>query len=226
MGPSTARRAGGRRLPGWLPGLAVGLAALLAAAPAPAQTWFDALVARVNGQPILASDLAVEDALYGQGRPFPAMDEATRDALLNRLIQRRLLLAEAERFGVAKPTEAAVDQQVAVLKKRLGPDPAGLDPATLRATVRSRLWADDFVDARIRAFVFIRDAQVAEALKNRTVPTDPAARASLESQVRSELAAQEADRRLARYLSRLEGRSTIRRYLEPPGTPDGDTPDG
>jgi hypothetical protein len=226
MGPCAARRGGGRRLPGWLLGLAACLAPALAAASAPAQTWFDALVARVNGQPILASDLAVEDALYGKGRAFSAMDAATRDALLNRLIQRRLLLAEAERFGVAKPSEAAVDQQVAVLKKRLGPSPAGLDSAPLRATVRSRLWADDFVDARIRAFVFIRDAQVAEALKNRTVPTDPAAKASLESQVRSELAAQEADRRLARYLSRLEGRATIRRYLGAPGALDGGTPDG
>lgn len=221
MGPPAPRRAGGRLPRGWLAAPAVCLAAALWALPAAAQTWFDALVAEVNGQPVLASDLVVEDALYGKGRAFAAMDVATREVLLTRLIQRRLLLAEAERFGVAKPAAADVDEAVQALRDRLGSRPAGLDPAALRAVVQARLWADDFVDARIRAFVFIRDADVEQAMASRPPPADEAARAALEAQVRGELATREANRRLARYLSRLEGRATIRRYLAPPGAPSG-----
>jgi len=221
MGAPAPRRAGGRLLRGLALGLAVCLAPAVACPSAPAQSWFDALVAQVNGRPILASDLTLEDALYGQGRPFTAMDEATREALLTRLIQRRLLLAEAERFGVAEPAAAAVDEATARLRARLGDRLQGFDDATLRARVQDRLWADAFVDARIRAFVFIRDAQVEVAMESLPTPADDAARSALETRVRDDLAAKEADRRLARYLTRLEGRATIRRFLTPPGSPAG-----
>lgn len=180
-----------------------------------AQTWFDALVARVNGDAILASDITLEDVLFGAGRTFADMDREARRAVLARLIERRLLLTEAARFGVAEPTEAAVAEAVERIRRAPEKDPAGFDPATIRAKVRNKLWADAFVQARIRAFVFIRDAQVEEALERLPPPATAVERDALEERVRRELAEREAARRLSQYLARLESRATIRRYPLP-----------
>jgi hypothetical protein len=193
-------------------------------APAPAafsQTWFDALVASVNGEPILASDVTLEDMLFGQGRTFATMDPQTRKAVVTQLIRRRLLLGEAERFGVARPTAAAVVEEVKRVREHLGARAEGIPPVALEARVREKLRADAFVDARIRAFVLIRDAQVAAAVAERLTatgspsPSDPRAREALERQVRDELARRETAERLERYIARLETQAKIRRYPVP-----------
>jgi len=185
------------------------------------QTWFDALVASVDGEPILASDVTLDDVLFGQGRTFATMDPAERDQVINRLIRRRLLLGEAERFGVARPTAAAVEAEVARVREHLGPKAEGIPPVALEARVREKLRADAFVDARIRAFVLIRDAQVGAAVAKRLQAPDapdvrdPKAREALEREVRRELVRRETDQRLERYIKRLEERATIRRYPVP-----------
>lgn len=212
MGPLRARAA------------ALGLGLWWALAPAPAafpQTWFDALVASVDRDPILASDVTLEDVLFGQGRTFATMDMQGRETLVTRLIRRRLLHAEAERFGVAVPSAAAVEEEVARVRARLGERADDIPPVALEARVREKLRADAFVDARIRAFVLIRDAQVAAAVAERLTatgsppPADPEARQALERQVREELARRETAQRLERYLARLETQAVIRRYPVP-----------
>lgn len=202
--------------------LALGLwCALAPAAAAGAQTWFDALVASVDGEPILASDVTLDDVLFGRGRTFATMDPQAREEVITRLIRRRLLLAEAERFGVARPTAKAVADEVARVRARLGARAEGIPPVALEARVREKLRADAFVDARIRAFVLIRDAQVDAAVAERLTgpgapaPGDAEARAELERAVRAELAGRETAQRLERYITRLESRAVIRRYPVP-----------
>jgi|GEM_PF-1799499 hypothetical protein len=204
------------RAPAWAGAVVL---CLLWGAAAHAQVWFDALLARVDGQPILASDVTLEDMLFGEGRTFSEMAPDAREAILTRLIQRRLLLAEAERFGVAEPAAGNVGAAVERLRQRAGARLEGLDPDTVRARVRARLWAEAFVDARIRAFVFVRDAQVEPRVRqwadSLPTPPDAVARAEMEARVRGELARREAARRLEKYLARLESRATIRRYPLP-----------
>jgi hypothetical protein len=204
-----------------LAALAVALVLGLGCAAAGAQTWFDALVASVDGEPILASDVTLDDVLFGQGRTFATMTPQVREEVVTRLIRRRMLLSEAERFGVARPSAKAVEDEVARVRARLGARADGIPPVALEARVREKLRADAFVDARIRAFVLIRDAQVEAAVAKRLArpgapdAADPGARAELERQVRQELARQETAQRLERYITRLEERTVIRRYPVP-----------
>jgi hypothetical protein len=179
-----------------------------------AQTWFDGLVAQVNNEAILASDITLEDALFGAGRTYAEMDAEARRAVLGRLIDRRLLVLEAARFQVAVPSEAAVSDAVARLERERPGPLGGFDPAVVRERVRRKLWADAFVQARIRAFVFIRDSQVDQALAEAgtPLPESEAERAALEDKTRKALADREAERRLQEYIARLEGRATIRLY--------------
>jgi len=197
------------------------LCILVSAAAGRAETWFDTLVASVDGEPILASDVTLDDVLFGQGRTFATMDPQAREQVITRLIRRRLLLGEAERFGVARPSAKAVEDEVERVRARLGADAEGIPPVALEARVRERLRADAFVDARIRAFVLIRDAQVEAAMAERLAASgapdtgEPKARAALEREVRDELARRETAQRLERYIARLEARAVIRRYPVP-----------
>jgi len=209
------------RAPAAAPMLCALLCALALAAPARAQTWFDALLASVNGEPILASDVTLDDVLFGRGHTFATMEPEEREQVVTRLIRRRLLLSEAERFGVARPSAKAVADEVARVRAHLGERAEGIPPVALEARVREKLRADAFVDARIRAFVLIRDAQVDAAVAERLTrpgapdPSDAQARAALAGEVRDELARRQTSQRLERYIARLEARATIRRYPVP-----------
>src|SRR5215471_14572645 len=96
--------------------LRIGLAAtlVLAACTAPAQQVIDRIIATVNGNPILQSDL--EDAVgyesFIEGKPPDALTPEDRKATLERLIDQELL---REQLASASPPPLKPDE----LKNRL-----------------------------------------------------------------------------------------------------------
>ena len=193
--------------------LAIGLFLLLSTTIGAAQTvWFDALAARVDGQPILVSDVSLNERLFGSGKAFFELSPGDRDAAVGSLIEQHLLLVEATRFGVAQPDDQTIRETTAALRPRLGADAERVGDVGLNTRVRDFLWVDAFVDARIRAFVMIRDSRVAERFVAQGAPLTGETGAQARARIREELATEEAATRLARYLERLTGRAEIKRY--------------
>jgi parvulin-like peptidyl-prolyl isomerase len=98
----------------WAPGLAsvigvvgcIGLGAVLAAAQELPRVKGKAVVARVNGEPITADELAQEiSVLTKAGSPGSKADRQTELDVLHRLIDTRLIVQEARTIGLDKLPE-------------------------------------------------------------------------------------------------------------------------
>jgi hypothetical protein len=177
--------------------------------------WFDALVARVAGVPILVSEVSANELLFHSGKPFDELDARGRYEAVSRMIERRLLLAEAARFGVAQPSEEEINQAFNIAKQRIGDNVWWIDQQTLTDQVNNQLWMERFIDARIRAFIMIRDDTVTDALVDEDDLNSSESGAQARARVRAQLEVAEAEMRLNRYLTRLLNRETIKRYPLP-----------
>lgn len=191
---------------------------LLGLVPSPvgaAEEWFDALLARVNGEPMLVSDVNIHEALFRSGESFTRMTPLHREIAVEGLIRYQMLLAEAKRFGVAHPDEADVMRSAASLQKKIGPRIGWIDAEIVVEKIRERLWVDAFIDARIRAFVMIREIRVTGELQSTGGPRPGESDTDAQERVRERLTDQEVDGRLKRYLDRLVKRAEISRYPLP-----------
>lgn len=74
--------------------------------------------------------------------------------LLQRLIERRLILVEVERYAPAEPSEEAIDAAVAAIESRF-PDPAAFD-AALRATAMSRADVREYARNSLRIDAYLQ----------------------------------------------------------------------
>jgi hypothetical protein len=135
--------------------LMTGPAADLSARPVRQVTgeWIDRILAVVAGDIITLSDVrgCLALGLVEEGGP----DDPVR-AGLERLIDRRLVLNEVERYAPPEPDEAAVEAELASVRARLGPrdewpgrlQAAGFDEARLRAFLRDELRIRRYLDQR------------------------------------------------------------------------------
>ena len=116
----------------------------------------DRVLAVVAGQLITLSDVAAATDL-GLQPPGGAADPVR--AVLDKLIDRELVLAEVDRYAPAEPTAEAVDQEVQRVQQRF-PSPAafdavlarsGIDEKHLRETLRQDLRMRAYLDQRFSA---------------------------------------------------------------------------
>ena len=105
----------------WLCALVGALAASGGSRPAAAQQLLDRILAVVQGQVILLSDVRLFlDA--GLVEPSSAVDPVP--PALERLIERRLILEEAARYVVEEPAPGEVDARMRGVVQRVGGRPA------------------------------------------------------------------------------------------------------
>jgi hypothetical protein len=134
---------------------AVLIAAVLASGAAGAET-IDRLLAVVAGQLIMLSDVTAATDLGLQsadGAPDPVR------AVLSKLIDRELVLAEVDRYSPAEPTADAVDREIQRVRQRFPSQDAfesalarsGMDDAHLRETLRQDLRMRAYLDQRFSA---------------------------------------------------------------------------
>jgi len=126
------------------------LASALAASHAGAAETIDRVLAVAAGELIMLSDVtaARDFALVASD---PAAPDPIR-AVLDRLIDRQLVLGEVERYAPAEPAAEAVDRELQIVRARFSTRPAfeaalarsGIDENHLRETLRQ--------DLRIRAY--------------------------------------------------------------------------
>jgi hypothetical protein len=140
---------------------------LLGCATAARAEIIDRVLAVVGGQLITLSDVTAARDL----RLVPP--EQTPDpvrAILSKLIDRELVLAEVERYAPPEPTADAVDVEVRRVRARFDSDAAfeaaltrsGMDEKHLRETLRQDLRIRAYLDQRFSAASDRRDEALAE----------------------------------------------------------------
>jgi hypothetical protein len=117
-------------------------------------------LALVGGQPITLGDTRAATALgLLDANLSPAGD------VLNRLVDRELILREVQRYGPAAPAESAVEARLAEIRMRFA-DPAALTRVltdTGFTEVRLRAWVRD--DLRAQAYLAQRFASATPATR-------------------------------------------------------------
>jgi hypothetical protein len=116
----------------------------------------DRILAVVDGVPITQSDVAAAIRLGlvpGFATPNPV------SAVLDRLIERHLMLAEVERYAPPEPSEAEVDRRLAEVRGRAGAhleevlQQTGLSGDQLRRYVRDDIRIEAYLQQRFGAIV-------------------------------------------------------------------------
>ena len=144
-----------------------------AALPA-AQQVVDRIVARVENDIILLSDVRAlqryQEFLDGTSKG----DNATLDLLIDQWIVR----SEAQASGFPQPTEAEIDRGVSrVVESFASPQEyearkkqSGLSDADIRKMVASQLYLSNYLDSRFRPSVQVEEKAIEDFYQNSLVP--------------------------------------------------------
>jgi len=139
------------------------VACLLVAGGATAQQLLDRVLARVGTSEVTMTDV---QAAVGLGLVELAPGEDPSVAGLERMIDRRLVLAEVARFPPPDPQAADVAAEVAAMRARAGDRlgalmaRAGLDDRRLREMARDALRIQGYIGQRFGTSAQVRDEDV------------------------------------------------------------------
>lgn len=143
--------------------LCASVVCLVSPAVATAQQLLDRVVARVNGTPIMLSDV---NAALGFGIAVaPAGGDAVAAATVQ-LIDRQLMLGEVARFSPPEPDAAAIDAEVSRLTAAPGArlaavmNATGVDEPGLRELARGTLLIQAYVNERFGITMQVSDQEI------------------------------------------------------------------
>lgn len=138
----------------------------------------DRLLALVNRDLITESDVRWALAL-DPDLPVLNLSPENRRAMLERIIDQKLLLQEAEKLPRNEPTEEEITEYInKELIAKFGSNEkfvermkkVGLEQAMLREIARRRLEILKYVDFRFRSFVFIKPEDIDNYYRNTIIP--------------------------------------------------------
>jgi peptidyl-prolyl cis-trans isomerase SurA len=138
----------------------------------------DRLLALVNRDVITESDVLWALTLDSD-LPILELSAENRRGMLERLIDQRLLLQEAEKIPRHEPAEEEITDYINYeLVAKFGTNEkfiermkkVGLEQVMLREIVRRRLEILKYVEFRFRSFVFIKPEEIEEYYKKTTIP--------------------------------------------------------
>jgi parvulin-like peptidyl-prolyl isomerase len=147
-------------------------------APAQRNVLRDRVLAVVDEDPILASDVDRVIKL-GLVKPNPGeADPAFRRRVLNALIEERLRFHEIDRYGFEQVPVEEIEAQVARIRQNFPEDEAfrqalrevGLDVKSLRQLVARQLLVLAYVDERLGARVFVSLDEISKYYRNVLTP--------------------------------------------------------
>ena len=191
----------------------------------------DRVVAVVNGDLILESDLD-EEARMAAFQPLGGQTAATREELIERLIDRALILQQIRLQPQVAIEDAQVDAELAVLRKSI---PAcaeygcetgegwekfvaaqGFTVEELRERWRERMEVLRFVEARFRMGIRISQAEIDVYYKGTLVPAyekekvSAPAEATIADQIQEILLQQQVDKLLDDWLTSLRAEGSVK----------------
>jgi hypothetical protein len=213
------------------------IAPLPAQVPAPAAgelgDLVDRVVAVVDEEPILLSDLERAIRLGLVARREGESEAALRRRALDEWIERRLRLAEISRFGFEQAPFEEVERQVELLRSRFADEAAwraelaalGLGEAEVRQLVARQLAVLSYLEQRLgpRAFVGLEEIQryYDEVLVPRLVaegdPVPPVE--EVREAIRAVVREEKLDREIALWTERLRSEADVIDLLDSPERP-------
>lgn len=207
--------------------LAAAVVALQGNDPA-ATELVDRVLAVVDEDPILSSELDQVVALQLIERDPEETDEAFRRRLLDRLIDQRLRFHEIDRYGFAAVPLEEVDEQFIALEERLGGPEAmtarleqlGLDADGVRQLLARQLMVLIYVEERLgpRVLIGLEDIQayydetLAPAMRERGQPVPPVA--EVREQIRQLLREQRLNTEIEIWTDELRLEADIEDYFD------------
>lgn len=216
----------------WLPLLAALAAPALAAPQAPTAepALRDRIVAVVDGDPILQSDVERAQALGTAPPPAGGSERDARRRVLDGLIEERLRIHEVERYGFEQVPVEMIAKQVETIRSRFPSDEAfrqrlrslGMTMEGLEQLVAQQLQVLVYVDELLGARVFVGLEEI-EAYYERTLA--PQLRAGgqpvpplddVREQIREVLRQQRLNEELQRWTAELRRGADVQDYFDRP----------
>jgi hypothetical protein len=177
------------------------LLALAALAGAPARgEVVESVVAVLDGQPVLASDVRVLEVVRGLGRAEAL--EATLDE--------RLMFREASRVPQAAVTAEEEERTLARLLEERSDLKTAVPEADLRRLVRRQASIIKYVDFRFRPQVRVTPEEVKKAYDAEYAGKDAPALATVSPALEEKLARQSLDERLEAWVKEMRSAAEIR----------------
>lgn len=200
-------------------------------AATPHRTPLDHIVAVVNGDLILESDVQTEQR-FDAFQPLRAETTETRDKILERLIDRDLILQQMKDQPQPAIPDAEVDAQLAMVRKDLPECAAyhcdtdagwtkfaaehGFSVAEVRDRWRLRMEVLRFIEQRFRMGIRISQTEIDDYYTNKLIPAYqkshaiPPAKASINDRIEEILLQQQVTGLLEDWLKALRAQGTVR----------------
>jgi hypothetical protein len=183
----------------------------------------DRIAAVVNGHLLTASDLVAYHNLFAP--ELQSSEEAMRY-----LIDRQLLIEEADRFAIDQPAASAVDQRVQSTVLKLGGADAfrrllervGWNADILRAWIADDLRIADFLDQRIYFFVVISPDEVTAYYDAHADEFAGLTLDQVRESIVQRLTQQRGDEKRRQFMTKLREKAAIQ--INPPVGPGESTP--
>ena len=183
----------------------------------------DRVVAVVDEDPILLSEVERVVALGLHGHPAGESEAATRRRVLDGLIEQRLRLHEIGRFGFEDAPLDQVDRQLAQLRARFGDEAAyraelarlGLGEAEVRQLLARQLSILEYVEERLGPRVFVGLEEIRRYFDEELVPEltrrgEPVPEIeNVREQIRAILRERALDQEIARWTEELRKNADV-----------------
>jgi peptidyl-prolyl cis-trans isomerase SurA len=209
------------------------LALACAIAPAPAGAaprLADRIVAVVNGDPILQSDVERTLALGLVERRADETPQQLRRRVLDGLVEQRLRVHEVERYGFEQVPVEMIAEQIDAIRARFPSEEAfrrrladlGLQLAGLEQLVAQQLQVMVYVDELLGARVFVGVEEIeahyervlAPRLRREGRPVPPIE--EVREEIREVLRQERLNEELARWTAELRREADVRDHLDAP----------
>ncbi len=185
--------------------------AVLASSASASAVVVDRIVATANNRLITLSDLTAYQTLLGP--PNVSRDDAVRA-----LIDRQLLLEEADRFAISTPPASAVDSRIeAIIAQSGGPEASrerlaglGWEPEDLRAWAADDLRVAEFLDQRIYFFVLVPPQDIDAYYESHREEFPGLSLDDARETISRRLVKERGDEKRDQFLARLQERAKIR----------------
>jgi peptidyl-prolyl cis-trans isomerase SurA len=224
---------GNRGHAGRLVALLLVAAGTAVAAAAPQATLRDRVVAVVDGDPLLDSDLDRAIVLSGAARAAGESERTLRRRVLDALIEERLRIHEVERYGFEQVPVEMIAEQVAAIRARFPSDEVfrrrlqalGMQLEGLERLVAQQLQVMVYVDELLGARVFVGLEEIEAYYAQTLVPQLRAAGKpvppldEVREQIREVLRQGRLNQELERWTTELRRRADVEDYFERPERP-------
>ena len=196
-----------------------------------ARVSLDRVVAIVNGDLILASDVGAEQR-FAAFQPFSDPKPISQDELINRLIDRDLIQQQMALQPETPITDAEVDAELATLRKSIPKCAAyhcdtdagwekfvadqGFDMQELKDRWRLRMAVLQFIEERFRMGIRILQSDIDDYYQKTMIPayekekTAPPPEASIADRIQEILLQQQVDKLLDDWLASLRAQGSVR----------------